>query len=232
MRRGRTPIPDEVKEGRKARYLEARTTLEPMRSQRGMSIALDLGSYRGCEKYGSDPGFEALRAAYARLESVQRLGHDAAASLATWIQTGRGLPPWKKPATAAPEAPAPAAPPTAEGNPIIRMIEAELDGEVTDANARLVVETLRQILATARKAGLIALHVAFLVIAMDKAEAREVVEAREAQGGNVGKLSIRDAKPENILFSWFVLGRGAGSHILVVVLGLQERKPVRLKVAV
>lgn len=119
-----------------------------------------------------------------------------------------------------------------DGNPIIRMIEAELEGEVTDANARLVVETLKQILATARKAGLIALHVVFLVVAMDKAEAREAGEAREAQGGNVGKLSIPEAKPENILFSWFAIGRGAGSHILVVFFGLQERKPVRLKVAV
>lgn len=95
---GRTPIPDDVREGRRERYRRAHAVLGGSGNgiaSRAMArdLGVDHGAYRTWLEKGADPGYEVLRDAYSRLPSVRAKRIDPGA-IAAWIQTGRGLTPW------------------------------------------------------------------------------------------------------------------------------------------
>lgn len=114
---------------------------------------------------------------------------------------------------------------------IIKLVEAAVEDEVTDANARLVAETVQRIIRNARKAGLIALHGVSVVLVLLAGQA----EAAEALVGDVGELSSRLPKPENVLIFGLVLrlrGRSPRIRIFRVLLADSTCKPVLLAKAV
>lgn len=56
-------------------------------------LGQETSAYLNWDKKGSDPGYEVLHASYARLESVKARHLDPGA-IATWLQSGRGDPPF------------------------------------------------------------------------------------------------------------------------------------------